>query len=142
MDHPLSTNPQYILAGLFVIYLVADVKPPDAIAPLIDSNLGKIMILIAAILLFAYSNPLLGVLGLLVAYQLIRGAAVKTGSAALEEYVPTEEKKWTIYSPPPKFPYTLEQEMVQNMTVEKYNTEYVKAPYRPTLVDTHDAAKL
>jgi hypothetical protein len=135
-------NPQYILAGLFVVYLVADFKPPAFLSPLMDSNIGKIAIALAAMALFAYSNPLLGVLGLLVAYQLIRGAAVQTGTAALEEYAPTEEKKWTIYSPPPKFPYTLEQEMVKNMTTEKFNTEYVKAPYRPTLDDTHDAQKL
>jgi hypothetical protein len=135
-------NPQYILAGLFIVYLVADLKPPNAIAHLIDSNIGKIIIVLSAMALFAYTNPLLGVLGLLVAYQLIRGAAVQTGNAGLEEYAPTEEKKWSIYSPPPKFPYTLEQEIVKNMTTEKFNTEYVKAPYRPTLDDTHDAARL
>ena len=28
------------------------------------------------------------------------------------------------------------------MTTQKFNTEYVKAPYRPTLDDTHDASPL
>lgn len=134
--------PQLLLAGLFVLYLVMDFKTPDALAPIIDSNIGKIAVIIAALMLFAYSNPILGVLGLLVAYQLIRGASIKTGMAGLEEYYPTEEKKWSPYSPAHQFPYTLEQEVVKNMTTEKFNTEYVKAPFRPTLEDTHDAAML
>jgi hypothetical protein len=134
--------PQLLLAGLFVLYLVMDFKTPDSLAPMIDSNIGKIAVILVAIMLFAYSNPILGVLGLLVAYQLIRGASIKTGMAGLEEYYPTEEKKWSPYSPAHQFPYTLEQEVVKNMTTEKFNTEYVKAPFRPTLDDTHDAAML
>ena len=134
--------PQLLLAGLFVLYLVMDFKTPDSLAPMIDSNIGKIAVIIVALMLFAYSNPILGVLGLLVAYQLIRGASIKTGMAGLEEYYPTEEKKWSPYSPTHQFPYTLEQEVVKNMTTEKFNTEYVKAPFRPTLDDTHDAAML
>ena len=92
--------------------------------------------------MFGYSNPVLGVLALLVAYQMIRRASVKTGMAGLEEYYPTEEKKWSPFSATHQFPYTLEQEMVKKMTTQKFNTEYVKAPYRPTLDDTHEATYL
>ena len=134
--------PQLLLSGLFVLYLVMGFKTPDCLAPMIDSNIGKISVIIIALMLFAYSNPILGVLGLLVAYQLIRGASIKTGMAGLEEYYPTEEKKWSPYSATHQFPYTLEQEVVKNMTTQKFNTEYVKAPFRPTLDDTHDATML
>lgn len=134
--------PELLLSGLFVLYLVMDFKTPDSLAPMIDSDVGKIVVILAALALFAYSNPILGVLGLLVAYHLIRGASIKTGMAGLEEYTPTESKKWSSFSPIHKFPYTLEQEVVKNMTTQKFNTEYVKAPFRPTLDDTHDAAML
>jgi hypothetical protein len=134
--------PQLLLAGLFVLYLVIGFKIPDCMASMIDSDIGKISVILVALMLFAYTNPILGVLGLLVAYQMIRGASIKTGMAGLEQYYPTEEKKWSPYSPTHQFPYTLEQEVVKNMTTEKFNTEYVKAPFRPTLDDTHDAAML
>ena len=134
--------PQLILSVLFVIYLAMDYKMPDNVAPFIDSVVGKIVVGIIALMLFSYSNPVLGVLALLVAYQLIRGASIKTGMAGLEQYYPTEEKKWSPFTPAHQFPYTLEQEVVKNMTTQKFNTEYVKAPYRPTLVDTHDASYL
>ena len=134
--------PEVALSILFIVYLVMDFKMPDSVALIIDTTIGKIVIGLVALLLFGYSNPVLGVLALLVAYQLIRNASIKTGMAGLEEYNPTEEKKWTPFNPIHQFPYTLEQEVVKKMTTQKFNTEYVKAPYRPTLEDTHDATYL
>jgi hypothetical protein len=135
-------TPELVLSILFVLYLVMGFHVPDGVATIIDTSIGKIVVVLVALMLFAYSNPVLGVLALLVAYQLIKGASVKTGMAGLEEYYPTEAKKWTPFTPTHQFPYTLEQEVVKNMTTQKFNTEYVKAPFRPTLDDTHDAAPL
>lgn len=134
--------PEMVLTILFVVYLVLGYKMPATIATLVDTTFGKIAVVIVALMLFAYSNPVLGVLALLVAYQMIKGASIKTGMAGLEAYYPTEAKKWSPFSPANQFPYTLEQEVVKNMTTQKFNTEYVKAPYRPTLDDTHDASPL
>lgn len=133
---------QLLLEILFIIYLVMDYKIPEWIATIIDSAFGKIIVVLIALMLFAYSNPVLGVLSLLVAYQIIKTASVKTGIAGLEQYYPTEEKKWSPFTPAHQFPYTLEQEVVKNMTLQKFNTDYVKSPFKPTLDDTHDASPL
>ena len=130
---------QLVLVILFIIYLVMGFKTPDSVASMIDSTVGKIVVALMALLLFAYSNPILGVLGIFVAYQLVRGASIKTGMAGLAEYYPTEEKKWTPFTPAHQFPYTLEQEVVKKMAPQKFNTSYVKATYKPTLEDTYDA---
>lgn len=134
--------PQLVLSVLFVIYLVLGYKMPEGVATIVDSTIGKIVVVLVALMLFAYSNPILGVLALLVAYHIIKSASVKTGMAGLEEYYPTEQKKWSPFTPTHQFSYTLEQEVVKNMTTQKFNTEYVKAPFRPTLDDTYDAAPL
>jgi len=134
--------PQLVLVVLFIIYLLMGYKTPDSVANMIDSTVGKIVVAMFALLLFAYSNPILGVLGIFVAYQLVRGASIKTGMAALEEYYPTEEKKWSPFTPAHQFPYTLEQEMVKKMAPQKFNTNYVKATYKPTLDETYDAASV
>lgn len=134
--------PELVLAALLSLYLVMGYQVPEGVATMIDTTFGKIVVVVIALMLFAYSNPVLGILALLVAYQLIKGASVKTGMAGLEEYYPTEAKKWSPFTPAHQFPYTLEQEVVKNMTTQKFNTEYVKAPYRPTLDDTHDASPL
>lgn len=134
--------PQLVLVVLFIIYLLMGFKTPHSVANMIDSTVGKIVVALFALLLFAYSNPILGVLGIFVAYQLVRGASIKTGMAALEEYYPTEEKKWSPFTPAHQFPYTLEQEMVKKMAPQKFNTNYVKATYKPTLDETYDAASV
>jgi hypothetical protein len=134
--------PQLVLLVLFVIYLVMGYKMPEGVATMVDSTIGKIIVILVALMLFAYSNPVLGVLGLLVAYQILKSASIKTGMAGLEEYYPTEQKKWSPFTPTHQFPYTLEQEVVKNMTTQKFNTDYVKAPFSPTLDDTHDASYL
>jgi hypothetical protein len=134
--------PELVLTSLFVLYLVMGYQMPEQAARLVDSTIGKIVVVLVALMLFAYSNPILGILALLVAYQLIKSSSVKTGMAGLEEYYPTESKKWTPFTPTNQFPYTLEQEVVKKMASQKFNTEYVKAPFRPVLDDTHDAAPL
>jgi hypothetical protein len=134
--------PQFVLTILFVLYLVMGYQVPEGIATIVDSTFGKIIIVVIALMLFSYSNPILGILFLLVAYQLIKKSSITTGMAGLEQYYPTEAKKWSPFSPSHQFPYTLEQEVVKNMTTQKFNTEYVKAPYRPILDDTYDASPL
>jgi hypothetical protein len=134
--------PELVLTVLFVIYLVMGYQVPDTIANVIDTTFGKIMVVLVALMLFAYSNPVLGVLALLVSYQLVKGSSIRTGMAGLETYYPTEAKKWSPFTSTNQFPYTLEQEIVKKMTTQKFNTEYVKAPFRPTLDETYDAAPL
>jgi hypothetical protein len=134
--------PQLVLTVLFVIYLVLGYKMPDNIASAVDTTVGKIVVVLAALMLFAYSHPFLGVLALFVAYQIISSASTKTGLAALEQYYPTEQQKWSPFTPAHQFPYTLEQEVVKTMTTQKFNSSYVKAPFRPVLDDTHDASPL
>jgi len=134
--------PELVLASLFVLYLVMGYKMPEQAATIVDSTIGKIVVVLVALMLFAYSKPILGILALLVAYQLIKSSSVQTGMAGLEEYYPTESKKWTPFTPTNQFAYTLEQEVVKKMANQKFNTEYVKAPFRPILDDTHDAEPL
>jgi hypothetical protein len=131
---------QLILVVLFIIYLIMGFKMPDPIANMIDSSAGKIVVALVALLLFGYSNPILGVLGIMVAYHLIKSSSEKTGMAALEQFYPTEEKKWSPFTPMHQFPYTLEQEVVKDMASQRFNTNYIKAPYKPMIEDTHDAS--
>ena len=133
---------QLVLVILLIIYLIMDFKMPDPVANVIDSTAGKVVVGIVALLLFGYSNPILGVLGIMVAYHLIKSSSEKTGMAALEQYYPTEEKKWSPFTPIHQFSYTLEQEVVKQMASQKFNANFVKAPYRPVLDDTRDAAMI
>jgi len=132
--------PQLLLVILFIIYLVVGFQTPESVATMIDSTVGKIIVSLVALLLFAYSNPILGVLGVFVAFHLIKNASTRTGMAALEEYMPTEQKKWSPFTKENQFPYTLEEEVVKKMAPQKFDTNFMKASYQPLLEDTYDAA--
>ena len=135
---------ELILAILFIIYLVMGQRTPDMVARMVDNIFGKVVVVLIALYLFAYHNPILGVLGLFIAYQLVNMSSIPfyEGISDLSAYMPKEEKVWTPYSPAHQFSYTLEQEIVKKMASQKFNTNYVKAPYRPSLDDTHNASPL
>jgi hypothetical protein len=129
---------QVILLILFIIYLLAGYKTPELLARGIDTIIGKIVVVVVAILLFCKCNPILGVLGFVVAYVLIRRSEMKTGTYALERYMPTEEKKASNLTAFNQFPYTLEQEMVSKMAPIEH-TVYEPSSFVPLLDNTHDA---
>ena len=133
---------QVVLSVLFIIYLIMGYRMPDSIAGVIDTIYGKIVVAVVALALFSYANPILGVLGLIVAFDLIRRSSVSTGSYALEKYVPTEVKKETQLNAMNQFPYTLEQEVVKKMAPTKESYDYTPSSFSPVLDDTYDAAPI
>jgi hypothetical protein len=133
--------PQLLLVILFILYLILGLKMPHNVANAIDTNAGKIIVCVLALALFGYSNPILGILGIMVAYELIKSSSITTGSAALAKYYPTETKKWSPFNARHQFPYTLEQEIVKKMAPVR-PTNYVSSPssFKPILDEQHDAA--
>lgn len=146
---------QLILTILLIIYLILGTKVPPKLGNILNNPLGKVVIALCAIALFVYSNPILGVIGLLVAFEMIRHISnpsnyvdYKTGystefNPSLDSYYPTEEKKWSPFSAQHQFPYTLEQEVVKKMAPMR-NKNYTKQKYsyKPILDDLHDAAPI
>ena len=134
---------ELILAILFIIYLIMGFRTPQPIAGLIDSLIGKIVIFIIVIYLFMHSNPILAVLALFVAFDLIRRSSVATGIDALQRFAPSEEKKSSQFTAFNQFPYTLEQEVVKKMAPIIQSSSSLTAPsYKPLLDNLYDAASL
>jgi hypothetical protein len=63
---------EIILLVIFVIYLVFPIETPSFLSGLIDSPIGMAGIFIITIALFMYSKPILAILYLFVAYELLR----------------------------------------------------------------------
>jgi hypothetical protein len=130
---------QNVLTLLFVIYLILGLNTPKPIAQIIDTLVGKIVVILLAIYLFIYTNPILGVIGFFVAYDLIRRSSVATGNFGIDNYLPTEETKQAKMSSYNQYPYTLEQEMVKKM-VPTVTKDMTNASYIPMTDDVYDAA--
>jgi hypothetical protein len=134
---------ELVLAILFIIYLIMGYKTPEPVANLVDTLVGKIVIFIIVIYLFSNANPILAVLSLFVAFDLIRRSSAATGIDALKKYAPTEEKKMSQFSAFNQFPYTLEQEVVAKMApIMKSGSSLSQASYKPLLDNLHDASSL
>ena len=134
---------QLSLAILFIIYLIMGYKTPEMVANIVDSLVGKIVIFIMVIVIFMNANPILAVLSLFVAFDLIRRSSSVTGIDALKSYLPTEEKKSSQFTAFNQYPYTLEQEVVKKMApIVQSGSSLTKASYMPTLENLHDASTI
>jgi hypothetical protein len=92
-------------------------------------------------MLFIHANPILAVLALFVAFDLLRRASETTGIDALKRYLPTEEKKSSQFTAFNQYPYTLEQEVVKKMApIVQNGSSLSKASYMPVLENLHDAS--
>jgi len=136
----LKMSSQEVFLGvLFVIYFVLGYPVPEPLADMLDSVSGKIMVVVIAIILFLAVNPIVGVLGVLVALDLLRKAGEATGSTAMAKYSPSEQQKAQDLNKFNQFPYTLEQEMVSIRTL-KQDASPSPALYKPVLEDDHNAS--
>jgi hypothetical protein len=134
---------ELILAILFIIYLIMGYNTPEPIADMIDSLGGKIVIFIVVVYMFMNSNPVLAVLALFVAFDMVRRSSVTTGVDAIRKYAPSEQKKSSQFSAFNQFPYTLEQEVVKKMApIIQSGSSLTKATYKPFLDNLYDAAPL
>ena len=116
---------------------------PESIATMVDTMAGKIIVVIIALSLFAYANPVIAILGLYVAYIIITRSSMATGSVALEKYMPSEEKKMSEFSAYNQFPYTLEQEVVKKMApINKSSFLDEPATFKPMLENLYDASPI
>jgi hypothetical protein len=134
---------ELLLTILFIIYLIMGYKTPELVANAVDTLVGKIVIFIIVISMFLYTNPLLAVLSLFVAFDLIRRSSQATGLDALKKYEPTEEKKMSQFSAYNQFPYTLEQEVVKKMApIVHGGSSLTKPSYKPMIERLYDASPI
>lgn len=100
--------------AVFIVYIVFPVHTPVQLSSYIDSPFGILMVLIITLYLFFFTKPLLGVVYLLVAYELMRRSTQVTNRVPIIKYVPSEKKRQDemVKMNPPAYT-TLEEEIVQ-----------------------------
>jgi hypothetical protein len=147
MDMLKNFNRQeIILLTVFVIYLIGNFKLPNSINELVDNSFGNVIVILLALALFINTSPILGVVGFLVAYEIIRRASISTGTDAIKKYLPSEEnkaKKMEQYQPPMSTPdITLEEEMIDNIVEFTENNDLPESNVKPILDNNYGAEQL
>jgi hypothetical protein len=81
-------------------------------------------VVIIAITLFLSTNPVVGILGFLAAYEFIRRSSRTVGVYGIETFSPTENKKQEVMTAMNPAPVkTLEEELVESLVVISPNNE-------------------
>ena len=110
---------------------------------MIDTTSGNIVIIILALIVMIKFNPVVGVLGLLVAYELMRRSSISNSNILLRQEVPSEKSKkheMEVLNKELK-KTTLEEEMVGQ--VKTYvSDENTPSNIKPLLSDLHNASNL
>jgi hypothetical protein len=134
-----SNQHHLVLLVVFILYIIMNIQTPYALANIIDTIYGNIAVVLVALTLLTYFNPIIGVVALFAAYELIKRSSVATGSAAISKYLPSEIRKGKHLSAFNQFPITLEEEVVNQMAplVETSGPNHLH--YKPASDDTHGA---
>lgn len=134
---------QLILTIILIAYLILGLKTPQPIAFLVNNVLGKIVIFLIVIYMFLHTNPILAVISLCVAFDLIRRSSNTVYNNLLQTYIPSEENKMGQFTAFNQFPYTLEQEVVKKMApIVQSGSVMNRASYHPILDNLYDASPL
>jgi hypothetical protein len=115
---------EMVIFVLLILYIVFTPSVPPALAQYAESTAGQVIVIILAITLFLSTNPVVGILGFLAAYEFIRRSSRATGVYGIETFSPTEKKKQEVMvamNPPSE--KTLEEELVDKLVVISPNDE-------------------
>ena len=126
---------EMVLGVLFLLFIVLDIPVPNVLGSAIHSLAGNIVVLLPAVYLFACVHPVVGIIGLCAAYELLkRSIPVNThiSTNARELRSPSEKK---VKLKP--IPVTLEEEIVKQMVPKGPPSLLTKgATYKPILEDS------
>ena len=132
---------ELVLTIILIIYLILGIKTPQPVAFLVDNMVGKIIIFVIVIYMFLYKNPILAIISLLVAFDLMRRSSSSMFNGVMQTYIPSEYNKMSQFTAFNQFPYTLEQEVVNKMApIVQSGFVLNKASYHPMLDNLHDAS--
>jgi len=93
-DHLVEEKPSQLVLGIvFFFYILFNVQTPAVLATPLESIFGKVLVFAVAAVVFMKTNPVVGVLGFVVAYQMVKTASITSGRYAMRQYLPSEENK-------------------------------------------------
>ena len=101
-----------------------------------------LILILGALALFSNCHPLVGVLALFAAYQLIVRSSKATGTFAVDNVMPSEENKYEEMIEQNVIPQTLEEEVVKNMVPLVRDLPNGEQSYKPILDSNIDSSLL
>tara|TARA_Y100000589_G_C26894277_1_gene523456 strand:- start:34 stop:489 length:456 start_codon:yes stop_codon:yes gene_type:complete len=137
----IENQPQFLLALLFIFYILFNVEMPKNLAKMINTNVGNAVVLVIALSLFYHTQPVVGILGLIVAYELIRRAGHGIAAIDVKNHLPSENvKEKVMENVQPPNQGNLEEQTVKNMVPLVGEPVTTPAEYKPIADVVHGAS--
>jgi len=151
--------PEMSLLIVFIIYVIFPISTPEILVPIVDSPLGYLSVFIITVGLFVYTSPLLGIIYIFVAYELIRRSSlhsVQNKPHSTQDVIPTRYMPTHLPKPipeqsakeaemarmNPERETTLEEEIVQLRAPigKSDNVKYTESTFKPVATDVLGAS--
>ena len=131
---------------MLCLFIVFPISIPKELAKLVDTVIGKIIIAIIVLNLFI-SHPLVGSIGVVAAYELLRRSSKQSHQhvGIHKKNIPSEEQKTGNLTSFNQFPVTVEEIVINNKIPYSFNIDtpsQVNTPFNPIEEDTYNAEKL
>ena len=138
---------EIMLFVLFVLYIVLPINTPISIKPFINSPMGLVFFFCVTMVLFVYTNPILGVLYILVVYEAIRRSSetVDNSRSIVMEYQPSQATKDETLQKmnPARNEKTVEEEVIEaRAPINKTQSiDFVQTTFKPISKAVEGASK-
>ena len=141
-----------IIIVLLLSFIIFPTKIPPAIAGIVDSPLGIVILCLLAVVVFIYRSPFVGVLFVFSVYELIRRSNLihktdnmkdgKLNTPSSPLALSQESKNEVIERMNPDQTNTLEESMVEKMRSQFSETSYVETSFKPIAENTFNASPI
>lgn len=128
---------EIVLFLAFILYVILPINTPNSMKPLVNSPMGLLFFFCVTVGLFAYTNPILGVLYILVVYEALRRSSETFNNprAIVLEYEPSQKNKdeTLIKMNKERNEKTVEEEVVEMRAPinKEYSVEIVETTFKP-----------
>jgi len=130
-----------LLAILLVLFIIIDVKIPFQIANLIDTIVGKTVVIIIIFALLTF-NKIVGVLAIVAGYMLVMRSMNMTGNKNLK-FLDTERSKFKkMTSMNVQNTTSVEEDVINNMLPRVANESTDTSFFKPIQGNLYDAEKI
>uniref|UniRef100_A0A6C0JXK6 Uncharacterized protein n=1 Tax=viral metagenome TaxID=1070528 RepID=A0A6C0JXK6_9ZZZZ len=128
---------EIVLFLAFVLYIVLPINTPDYMKSFVNSHLGLLFFFCVTVGLFAYTNPILGVVYILVVYEALRRSSdtFHNPRAIVLEYEPSQKNKDATLKKmnPTRSEKSVEEEVIEaRAPINKtHSIEIVQTTFKP-----------
>mgnify|MGYP003996812437 FL=1 len=128
---------------VLVAYLVSNYELPIEVEEMLDTMMGNVVVVVAVMGVFVYGHPVVALLSVIAAYELLRRSAVGNSNIVLKQEVPSENTKMhemKVMNKDVK-KRTLEEDVVSEMK-PYVSGKTVSPDVKPVINNLHNASSL